>query len=210
MNVSTITMDKDAAAAKLKAYRSSKHRDAEEQYRACEAGYAALAKGTPLLNLDDVFRGVGLDDKARPKLAIARADMRQVKFEWHGGSTRAVFSTSFRSSQSRLRHWSYRRTVDMGRSHGQKYGKDNQWDRIIEGFALVPLVPADVRPSTGKLSSLFVLWEVEQWSDREIGAKAPVDPMLLKHLGGALYAVLAEWDLTPLERAVIEGVMSAH
>lgn len=33
----------------------------------------------------------------------------------------------------------------------------------------------------------------------------PVDPFLLKHLGGTLYVVLAQWDLTPLEQAVLAG-----
>lgn len=33
----------------------------------------------------------------------------------------------------------------------------------------------------------------------------PTDPLLLRHLHGDLYAVLAAWDLTPLERAVLAG-----
>jgi hypothetical protein len=32
---------------------------------------------------------------------------------------------------------------------------------------------------------------------------APVDPLLLKHLGGPFYVVLAAWDLTDVERAVM-------
>lgn len=35
----------------------------------------------------------------------------------------------------------------------------------------------------------------------------PGDPLLLKHLAGTLYAVLAVWDLTELERAVFGGRM---
>lgn len=31
------------------------------------------------------------------------------------------------------------------------------------------------------------------------------DPALLKHIGGDLYAVLATWDLTELERSVLGG-----
>ena len=31
-----------------------------------------------------------------------------------------------------------------------------------------------------------------------------VDPILLRHIAGHMYAVLAQWDLTPLERSVIE------
>jgi hypothetical protein len=204
MNVATITMEPDQAREKLRAYRASKHKDAEEQYRQCAAGYEALAKGTPLLNLADVFRDVALDEKCRPKLAIAAADQSQVRFRWDA-TTQAVFSTGFKNWN--LRHERYVRFVEMGRRHGRRSSND-KWDVTVEAFALVPLVPADVRPRVGQLKDLFVLWEVENWSDTEIGAKAPVDPMLLKHIGGALYAVLAEWDLTPLERAVLEGAMT--
>jgi hypothetical protein len=31
------------------------------------------------------------------------------------------------------------------------------------------------------------------------------DPYLLRHVGGALYAVLAAWDLTDLERAIMSA-----
>src|SRR5438046_3023240 len=33
----------------------------------------------------------------------------------------------------------------------------------------------------------------------------PEDPALLKHIGGDLYAVVAVWNLTELERAVLSG-----
>lgn len=44
-----------------------------------------------------------------------------------------------------------------------------------------------------------ILWEAE-WQ-----AVPPKDPALLRHLGGDLYAVVAVWDLTELERAVLGG-----
>lgn len=33
----------------------------------------------------------------------------------------------------------------------------------------------------------------------------PGDPALLKHVGGDIYAVVATWDLSPLERLVLSG-----
>jgi hypothetical protein len=69
------------------------------------------------------------------------------------------------------------------------------------GAAMVPMVPADVYPSRGlDLSKHFVLWEVEDWD-----AAPPVDPMLLKPIGGNLYAVIAQWNLTEIERVIIAG-----
>lgn len=211
MNVATITMDQDQARAKLKAYRSAKHKDAEEHYRQLEEGYAALAKGTPLLNLDDVFRDVALDEKSRPKLAIARADQKQVYFEWRNNDQRALFDTAC-LHRNNVRHRSYRIAVNMNRRHGrtQTTSRGETYGVAVTGYALIPLVPADVRPQFGLLKDLFILWEVDQWADEKIGARPPHDPMLLKHLGGALYAVLAQWDLTELERAVLGGAMQTR
>jgi hypothetical protein len=76
------------------------------------------------------------------------------------------------------------------------------------GFALVPMIPAAVRltlPTGTTDRDSFILWEVEEWADRRIGSRADRDPYLLRHLGGDLWAVLAEWDLTELERAVMAG-----
>ena len=72
------------------------------------------------------------------------------------------------------------------------------------GFALVPMVPADVRPK-GALSNFFVLWEVQAWASRAQVMQPDRDPYLLKHLAGDLYAVVAEWELTDLERAIMTG-----
>jgi hypothetical protein len=65
----------------------------------------------------------------------------------------------------------------------------------------VPLVPPNLRPARG-LNRYCILFEAE-WEP-----VPPTDPMLLRHLHGSLYAVLAVWDLTPLERAVIAGRLS--
>lgn len=208
MNVTTITMEPAVAREKLKAYRASRHKDAEEQYRQCAEGYQALAAGTPLLNLDDVFRNVLVDENGRPKLAIARADRREVGFFWGPEQDSAWFDCS-KDFQARSFVWrsTLAVSVAMGRTHGLK---DGRWDRRVAGYTLIPMVPADIRPKHGQLRNLHILWEVEQWSDKPVRSRAPSDPMLLKHIGGALYAVLAEWDLTPLERAILEGAMQSR
>ncbi len=67
------------------------------------------------------------------------------------------------------------------------------------------MVPADKRPDKGQLHDWHILWEVDQWHDRSQTLTASRDPYLLKHVGGDLWAVLAEWDLTPLEMAILEA-----
>lgn len=64
--------------------------------------------------------------------------------------------------------------------------------------AMVPIIPPELRPPHA-LSNYHILWEAD-WRP-----EPPVDPALLKHIGGDLYAVLATWNLTEVERAVLFG-----
>lgn len=70
------------------------------------------------------------------------------------------------------------------------------------------MIPAAVRaeiPVGTRDASCHILWEVEVWSDTRLGPQADRDPYLLRYLGGDLWMVLGEWDLTDLERAVMAG-----
>ena len=197
MDVATITMTKGQALKKLAAYRDAATRVVDREYQAAYKGYKALSRGQALLNITDAIRDGGFDADLRPNLAICRADYAQVEFRW-----------GWRSRQVTFRGLKHRRTwavdggqviVDMGREHGIK----EQWSDV-RAYALVPMVPADVRP-TGSIERFHVLWEVDNWTSQPQGARPPRDPYLLRHLGGALYAIVAAWDLTDLERAVTEG-----
>lgn len=195
MNVPTIEMPVKDAQAKLAAYRTQLRRRADEEYVAAAAGYEALAEGKPLLNLADAINFAGLGDDGRPRLAIARADRKQVMVTNWGGPRNHI---RFNATSPNFSTWNYTGSLVI----------DVPWNelgiKMKDGYALVPMVPADVRPS-GQLRDYFILWEVEQWSDRRIGAKPDIDPYLLRHLAGDLYIVEAEWDLTELERAIMSG-----
>jgi hypothetical protein len=77
--------------------------------------------------------------------------------------------------------------------------KGNEIWRYQKHSTLTPIIPPALRPKHN-LANYKTLWEVEAWK-----LEPPRDPMLLKPLGGMLYAVLATWDLTELERAVLRG-----
>ncbi|CAK9067371.1 Uncharacterized protein SCF082_LOCUS34116, partial [Durusdinium trenchii] len=155
---------------------------AYEEYRACAEAYEALAEGTPLIDIEQAIRSGGLDDEVRPRLAIAAADRKQVELVWHGTSPIATFDAR-RSGRASDR---LRISIDMRIIRGK-------WGRA---YARVPMVPADVRPEKGQLRDWHILWEVDEWADRPFLAEPPRDPLLLKHIRGSLYAVLAQWDLT--------------
>lgn len=193
MNTPTITMPTHVAREQLRHYRSQLHKRADTEYQAVAQGLEELAKGTPLLNLADCFKDVPVDAKYRPRLAIARADQRRVWFT-RTSSVLGQFRTKVRDFGR----------PGVGRTHTLEIpaSPDGWYRSEYSGTALVPMIPAPVREQVGRinLAQHFVLWEVEEWSHTP-----PRDPYLLRHCGGSLYAILAEWDLTELERAVMAG-----
>ena len=205
MNVETITMDQEEAQAKLDEYRDGLQRRVDQEWKAAAEGFEALVEGYKLINLDRVIAAGGFFDDMRPKLAVARADRDMVRFRWRGTQEHAEF-------YSGSDHWSTRwlgmlRTVHLGQLHNQ-WARDAAGQRLyvkdIEGYTMVPMVPPEVRrQAKGALKDYWTLWEVEKWFDRN-PKEPPVDPYLLRHVGGSLYAVVAEWDLTDLERAVMQ------
>lgn len=64
------------------------------------------------------------------------------------------------------------------------------------GRAVVPSIPARFRPD-GDLSQYHILWE-PIWEPTP-----PGDPILMKHLHGDFFVVLAQWDLTAIEKAAL-------
>lgn len=209
MNVDLIKMDPAEAREQLREYRAELHRRADAEYQAVAAGLEALAQGTPILNLTDAIRGGGFDEKMRPRLAVARADRKQVRFRWGGHTTSGEFDSSAGTAHQGA---GLVLPMDFGRRHGWRHPEG--WTATVEGYALVPMIPAKARRESGVRPTSdrrhFILFEVEEWSDTRLQARPDRDPFLLRHLGGDAYAVLAAWDLTPLEQMVMAGRRNAN
>jgi hypothetical protein len=197
MNVEKLTMDPEQARTQLEGYAAVLRRTWDDEYARVVRGLEAMAEGEAVFSLGDAVRGAGLDEQGRPRLAIARADRKTVHWTQWGGDTFGAFDA--RSPAATGHSDTLQVHVDLG-----VFGEH----RTVRGWALVPMVPpAGVRKIGGMsiLREHFVLWEVEEWSDTRIGAAPDRDPYLVRRLGGDLYAVVHEWDLTPLERAVMAG-----
>ena len=196
MNTPVIEMDRAEAERKLKAALSIRHRDSEEYAQQLARAYRYLAKGGRLISLAAAFRAGGQDEKGLPRLAIARADRKEVAL-CSGGGQRVRFCCEASASIWRALYPSLNRDVEM--PVPVKYGIR---------YSLVPAVPPDVRPKVGQLKQWYTLFEVDQWYETPKHMRAPIDPYLLEHIGGDLYGIVAEWELTEIERLVLEGVIS--
>lgn len=181
----------------------------KKEYEGLWRGYKAIAAGQQVLDLQQTLTAAGVqEDTLFPRLAVCRADARvcrcilkgdgSVVFmdeaaRWRGGSKRKVslpvntlpsFNTQWQQGGGTNR---YRPGGILERQH---------WNS--EATAVVPIVPPHLHPRAA-LANYHTLWDAV-WTPAP-----PKDPLLLRHLAGQLYAIVAHWDLTPLEQAVLRG-----
>jgi hypothetical protein len=193
MRLPEIKMDADEADERASRYEDLDPRRMTEEDRATARGYRALADGLMLIDLTLAMREAGLGEDLRPRLAIARADVAAVRFSpsWRGGG---VFEPSVAGRQ---RAPSKFIAMPPGTFPPLPDGIST-W-AIRGAVAHTPAIPPEHRPAPSALKDHHVLWEAV-WEPAP-----PDDPFLLRHLAGSLYVVLAQWDLTPLEQAVMRG-----
>jgi hypothetical protein len=185
-------MQKEQAEAAFREYRGAFLAERNRIDGELMRGYKALKEGKQLIRLAETIATGGVDDLGRPRLAIARADEREIGMvRWRSGEVN--YEPSSRRIRARDRVFRF--------PSGTLPADDNvEWKYW---YALTPLVPPRFRAPNSALSNFHVLWEAE-WYAQAKTRVAPRDPALLRHLGGDLWVVLATWDLTELERAVLE------
>jgi len=204
MNVTPITMKRSEALAAFREYQAAVRSDRPDVRKVWKAedvalmqAYKHLARGTAVIDLQAamVQAGSKLFDGCPiplPCLAIVVSDAPECHLEL-GENGEAHFATG---------RWvtSRRKCVRLPPGTFPLAGADRRvfWQHNHK-TALTPIIPPHLRPKHN-LANYRTLWEVEAWKP-----EPPRDPMLLKPLGGMLYAVLATWDLTDMERAVLRG-----
>jgi hypothetical protein len=177
MKTAVIEMEHRAARTEAERYAKCGNRLTAQDRKIMRA-YKSISRGGRIINLQKTMDAAGLDDAGLPRLAIATAVSTRVDVKvW---ST----STTFRSDRGR---WLKRELrVPFGHANG---------NGLTEGWATLPYIPPYIRRS--RMSSLFVLWEAT-WFETPAG-----DPYLLEKLDENLFRIVAAWDITPLEAAVL-------
>lgn len=219
MELAITDVDAEQAQIKFEEYRAAvrEHHDAEDA--AMMRAYREVTRGNNVISLSATLQAGGRDELGLPRLAVCRADAPKCWLEWctYDGAVRFVTRPQYQRGYSRSAN--NRRDVrdfPAGTLRAIEPPEDRiaasslqidvrLWDGSLtwggNRCTVVPSVPPSLRPRHA-LGGYDILFEVEEW---EIDPKVPVDPALLKHMGGDLYAVLAVWDLTDLERLVLRG-----
>lgn len=188
MDVQKLTMDKDQARDLYRSYQD--HRAGmTKNDQAIAAIYKRIAQGKLVIRALASITAAGLNAQGLPKLAIMRADIPKVQFCAHNDEV--TFNGANRQGNAR------------------GYAKDKHFRLAMPGMkwnvsnrvASVPLIPVHLRP-TKAIAKYHVLWEAD-WD------QYPVDPYLLRRFGEDAWLVVAAWDLTPVERAVMSSKLNA-
>lgn len=223
MKLDTITMDRKQARDSYMAYRAAVRANGGSPEDAMLAkGYRTIALGHSLVDVRAAIIKGGLGNDGCPRIAIARADTTAVKLTMSrkGWDTPEITMRSVAMTKGGTRRGGYPRppeesyraslifTLGLDDFIGQRLpdaivAADAQAGSLtrIHMRAMTPVIPANLRPAFD-LAGYHVLFEAE-WQKET--PPAPRDPALLKHVGGDLFAVLAVWELTDLERAVLNG-----
>lgn len=206
-----ITMDRTKAREKVAEYLHSVRDRHNAEDEAILRGYKALAKGHTVIDLPKCIRLGGVfEDSGLPRLAVATSSHEFVYVKrdqdgWVRFSPQGDWELNARRRKNVFRCPDGTLPVmERPVRTALRSWRNHPWEGYMR--AMVPHVPPSLRPAHS-LDGYATMFEVDEWA---LDPKAPVDPALLKHIGGDLYAVLATWDLSPLERTVLDGMRAGR
>lgn len=190
MEVSTIQLEPSEARKHYEEYL--KHRKFETPVDAeIKRAYRAIAMGGTVIQALKSIVNAGTDERGRPHLAITRADQTRIicsRMRRDGQNYSVTFEPTWRTRASDV---AFEVRMPITARPPNTWG----FDRLE---AIVPIIPLHLRPRT-QLAAYHILWEAD-WQE------VPRDPFLLKSLGkGDLWLVVAAWDLTEIERTVLQA-----
>lgn len=192
-----VNIDPTVAAGESERYRALDNLSPSE--RGTLAAYSALNDGRVIIDLQATLkRGSNDYDGSSyvvPHLAISRP------------MDRRVWVKVFPSGVIDFHH---RRGV-LGRPSGRPFysltpGRGDRSERWRTSLASVPTIPPEIRkahPDALRNNRYLLIWEATWQGWKQHTPRPPIDPALLEQVAGNLYAVVAVWDLTPVELAAL-------
>lgn len=193
MNIEPAVMQsRDVSHRMMREYRQSiEDKRATKDDVAIYRGLRAVLRGQKVIDINLAMGLGGLDAQGHPRFAIVRANAPRTYLRRHGSFYR--FSSKSSDWDGRVKH----AHIDVAAVHfgSRPLGAPHFWD-MQNDEAQTPSIPPQHRPS-GNLADYHILYEAE-W--RKV---PPVDPFLLKRIDGPFFLVLAAWNLSPLEQAIL-------
>ena len=201
--VKEFDIPKDKAEKAWKEHLALLKTKSDEGIKILKEAYYHAKEGRKIIDLYQAMQDAGLNKEGWPNLAICRADGPECCFVRRRNGAGLFHNDD-------LARWNIdtnNQSVRLPAGTFMDLPAKDYFSSSDMRYALLPTIPAEHYPK-GQLERYYLLWEVETWYERSQQPVPPIDPFLLKRLSPNLFAVLAEWDLTPLERAVIKGALT--
>ena len=202
--VRAVGMDKKKAKEAWVEYRdalkSGRVKNFITDYYRLKRLYHILSTGKKIIDLRKCFMAAGWNDKNEPRLAICSLGFEKRVQAIISPTTSATSEITFVAQTKPINSWnpfnSWKRNARI--SLAMPPFKEPKPQARRELIAPIPIVPPRYLPPAKDLREYFILWEVPDWH-----ALPKRDPLLLKRIGDFTFVVLAAWDMTPLEQAML-------
>lgn len=195
--VKAITITEEEATEEYEAFKEQLRREKTQYNRDMLALYAHMRKGGKVIDFNAVLKKIGLNEKQQPRLAICRADQITVRFDKRNNGSGAFYGSEYGAFGRKDTVYVPDGTFTNFEKNENAFSFKNQTLQTK-----VPLIPARIRNAlrSKHLQNYYILWDVKDWE------VVPKDPMILKRVRNLnLFIVLATWDMTKLERALVNG-----
>lgn len=204
MEVEQLIIPKEKAELEYKAFLQLVKSRKTEYHEQLHKIYGHMKHGRAIIDVLEAIKKAGLNKDSDPKLALCTAHSNTVVFEKHlngkGTFYRAVKYNRVRTYNKPVLTCP-EFTFPVWKTKEGEIASDRWTIHNQRRQAPVPIIPASIlAPLKGQLRHFHILWEVEKWEPLP-----PKDPILLKQLSNTIFVVLATWELTEVERAVIRG-----
>lgn len=199
MDLQPIEMDWRKAKDTIRQYGALlKERRSAEDLAILKSTKAILA-GKMVIRLADAIKAGGVDSRGLPKVAIARADDPFVHCKSWGQRCQMVGLAKKEEyvADYHRKRGSWWGRIEQANPRGFVFDLSGKFVDNVEAKAIVPTIPPAHRPPVTAYDRYYILFEAV-WD-----LLPPVDPALLAPLGGGMFVVVAQWDLTDVERAVL-------
>lgn len=212
MEIEKIQMPKEKAKVEWKKYIDLIKKRYDKYLEDMKNCMYHLSQGKDLIDINKVMEKAGINKNYQPKLAIARADWKELHFHkkdsgrgFFAGSNKSWFIKSdgdIDLPPETFIQW-LRGKDDLKLKSGETYQVDKSEEWAIPNADIktkVPIIPAQLMPE-GNLSKYYILWEVKEWEE----LPEQKDPLLLKRITENLFVILSSWEVTSLEQSIISG-----
>lgn len=228
-NVNPMSVPRAEAESLYQEYRDALRKKKNDFLHEMKVAYGHMRHGRQVLDVWEAMASTGLDANHDPKIAIAPADAQRIHFlknrDWADTQWCGRFAPDPNAARRHYR-WTMKKSIDDGEVYVPKgtYTGEDGWAWVYPGetrdaqghrhvgeqwrgplrsdvVATVPTVPPRFVPN-GSLHGYYILWEVDKWDEVTPPKR---DPMLLKRINANAFVVMAAWDLTDVERAILRG-----